>query len=61
MTESFKTLLDCPFCGEEAEYVNCACGDYSVRCIACGISTEASPFDSAADEWNRRQPAGRNP
>lgn len=49
-----KDLLPCPFCGEEADYVDCACGDFSVRCIGCNVSTEAEPFDCAADVWNKR-------
>lgn len=48
-------LLGCPCCGDKAEYVDCACGDWCVSCIGCRLSTQVEVSKaSAAELWNKR-------
>ena len=58
-------LLNCPFCGDYACFVNDLSGEtasYSIKCTGCLIGTDgfATP-EEAVEVWNRRTPPAAVP
>lgn len=47
-------LKSCPFCGGEAEKVDCSGGVAFITCMECHAEGPLGQYGQALDRWNRR-------